>query len=64
MDLPNGQTMTQLWSGSYTASGSGVTVRNLSYNAAVPANGTTTFGFLGSCNGTNSAPASLSCTSP
>jgi polyvinyl alcohol dehydrogenase (cytochrome) len=61
----NGQTISQLWNGTYTSSGSSITVRNLSYNAALlPANGTTTFGFLGSWNGSNTAPTSLTCTSP
>ncbi len=57
----NGQTITQLWSGTLTQSGSAVTVANLSYNGQTPAGGTQTFGFT--ANG--SAPTSLavSCTS-
>ena len=34
-----GQTVTQLWNGSYTQSGSGVTVTNASYNGAIATNG-------------------------
>lgn len=60
----NGQTVTQAWNATVTSSGSTVTARNVSYNGSVPANGTTTFGFLGSWNGTNSAPTSVTCTSP
>jgi glucose/arabinose dehydrogenase len=56
--LASGQQITQLWNGALTVSGSSVTVRNLSYNGSLPANGTTTFGFL--ANGTPSTP-NLSC---
>jgi endoglucanase len=59
--LAGGQTITQLWNGTLTTSGSAVTVKNLSYNGALPANGTATFGFL--ANGAASTP-SLTCTSP
>jgi dienelactone hydrolase len=59
--LGGGQTITQLWSGTLTTNGSSVTVRNASYNAAVPASGSTTFGFL--ANGSPSSPG-LTCTSP
>jgi mannan endo-1,4-beta-mannosidase len=57
----NGQSVTQAWSATVTSSGSGVTARNVGYNGALAARAGTTFGFLGSWNGTNSAP-SLSCT--
>jgi endoglucanase len=57
----NGQQVTQAWNASVTSSGSAVTARNVSYNGAIAAAGSTTFGFLGSWNGTNSVP-SLSCT--
>jgi poly(3-hydroxybutyrate) depolymerase len=59
--LGGGQSITQLWSGTLTTSGSSVTVRNASYNGAVPASGSTTFGFT--ANGTPSSPAPT-CTSP
>ncbi len=58
----NGQTITQLWSGTVTTSGSAVTVTNMSYNGSVPANGTTTFGFTGTWNGTTNAVPTLTCT--
>jgi outer membrane protein assembly factor BamB len=60
----NGQTITQLWNGTQTTSGTGVTVRNVSYNAAIPANGTTTFGFLANWSGANAIPSPVTCTSP
>jgi mannan endo-1,4-beta-mannosidase len=51
----NGQTITQLWSGTWTP-GNPVVVRNVSWNGALPPNGTTSFGFTGTWNGTNTAP--------
>lgn len=57
----NGQTITQLWNGSFTQSGANVTVTNASYNAAI-APGTAVSsppGFNASWNGTNSAPTSF-----
>ncbi|TDB78210.1 cellulose binding domain-containing protein [Micromonospora sp. KC721] len=59
--LGSGQSITQLWSGTLTSSGSSVTVRNAPYNGALPASGSTTFGFI--ANGTPSSPAPT-CTSP
>lgn len=59
--LPSGGSITQVWNGSLSGSGSNFTVRNASYNGSVPGGGTTSFGFIGS----GSAPGSLSlsCTS-
>jgi endo-1,4-beta-xylanase len=59
--FPNGQTISQLWSGTVSQSGSGVTVRNASYNGSLGAGAATTFGFTGTWNGTNSAPANVTC---
>lgn len=59
--FPNGQTINQLWNGSYTQSGSSVTARNASYNGALGSGASTTFGFTGTWTGSNGAPASLSC---
>ncbi|GFJ91988.1 cellulose binding domain-containing protein [Phytohabitans rumicis] len=56
----NGQTITQIWNATDTASGASHTVRNLSYNGNLGAGQSTTFGFLGSWNGTNSVPT-LTC---
>jgi peptidoglycan-N-acetylglucosamine deacetylase len=57
----NGQTINQLWNGTLSASGSAITVTNMSYNGSVPAGGTTSFGFTGTWNGANAVPA-LTCT--
>jgi hypothetical protein len=51
-----GQTVTQLWNGTATQSGSQVSVTNASYNGSIPTNGNTTFGFNGSQNGSNPIP--------
>ncbi len=57
----NGQTITQLWNGSYTQSGSAVTITNLSYNATIPAGSQASSepGFNGTWSGTNSAPTAF-----
>ena len=60
--FPSGQTITQLWNGSHTVSGSAVTVANLSWNGALPSGGTTSFGFNGAWSGANTAPAAVTCT--
>jgi chitin-binding protein len=57
----NGQAVTQSWGATITSSGSTVTARNVSYNGSLAAGATTSFGFLGSANGTN-AGASVTCT--
>ena len=59
--FPNGQTVSQLWNGSYTQSGATVTVTNASYNGSVAAGASTTFGFLGSTSGSNNPPSSMTC---
>jgi hypothetical protein len=62
--FPGGQTITQLWNGTYTAQAATVAVRSLSYNGSLPAGGTTTFGFLGTWTAANPAPGDVTCTSP
>jgi mannan endo-1,4-beta-mannosidase len=52
----NGQTVTQAWNATVTSSGSTVTARNMSYNGKLAAGAATTFGFLGSWNGSNTVP--------
>ncbi|MCZ7373734.1 non-reducing end alpha-L-arabinofuranosidase family hydrolase [Micromonospora sp. WMMC250] len=54
-----GQTVTQAWSTSVTQSGSAVTAKNVSYNGAVPTNGSVSFGFNGSWTGSNPVPTSF-----
>ncbi|MFJ8582592.1 PQQ-binding-like beta-propeller repeat protein [Micromonospora sp. NPDC093277] len=58
----NGQTISQFWNATMTTSGASVTSRNVSFNGALPANGSTNFGFLGSWNGANAIPAPITCT--
>ena len=54
-----GQTITQLWNGAYTQSGSQVTVTNVSYNGALATGATAGFGFNGSGTGSNPVPTSF-----
>ncbi|MFD6568375.1 lytic polysaccharide monooxygenase [Micromonospora profundi] len=58
---PNGQSISQIWGATQTSSGSSVTATNVAYNGTVAPEGTTTFGFLASTNGTNGLPT-VSCT--
>ncbi|HEX7736465.1 MAG TPA: cellulose binding domain-containing protein [Ktedonobacteraceae bacterium] len=57
----NGQTITQLWSGSYTQTGSAVTITNLSYNGSIAPGATLSSapGFNGAWNGSNTAPTAF-----
>jgi endo-1,4-beta-xylanase len=57
----NGQTVSSLWNGTVTQSGSAVTVKNASYNGTVAAGGSTSFGFNGTWSGTNAVPSSVTC---
>ncbi len=59
--FPNGQTITQLWNGSYTQSSSAVTISNVSYNASLPPGASLSSepGFNGTLNGTNSPPTAF-----
>jgi hypothetical protein len=52
---PGSQTISQIWNASETQSGAAVSVTNTSYDGAIPAAGSTTFGLLGS----GTAPTSL-----
>jgi len=59
--FPNGQTITQLWNGTETQSGSTVTITNVSYNASIPAGQALSSepGFNGTWNGTNGPPTAF-----
>jgi mannan endo-1,4-beta-mannosidase len=58
--FPNGQTVTQLWNGAATQSGTAVTVKNLNYNANIPAGGSyKDAGFTGTWSGTNGIPTAF-----
>jgi beta-xylosidase len=54
-----GQSITQLWNGSYTQTGANVTVTNASYNASIPTGGNTSFGFNGSWTTSNPLPTAF-----
>ncbi|CAG6398961.1 glycoside hydrolase family 11 protein [Actinacidiphila cocklensis] len=56
LTFPGNQTVTNLWSGSYTQSGNTVTVTNAAYNGAVGAGAGTSFGFNANYSGSNGAP--------
>ncbi|GAA0576644.1 cellulose binding domain-containing protein [Paractinoplanes ferrugineus] len=56
-----GESLSSLWSATYTVSGSTVTAGNVSYNGALAAGASTTFGYIGT--GTP-APVSVSCSTP
>jgi endo-1,4-beta-xylanase len=63
MTLPSGQSLSNIWNGVNTGTSGAVTVTDASYNAAVGAGASTTFGYL-AAGGTAAAPTGLSCTSP
>jgi enterochelin esterase-like enzyme len=54
------QKITNLWNGTYTQSGTTVTVKNASYNATIPAKGAVVFGFNLSYSGANTRPTGFS----
>ena len=55
----NGQTVSQSWGATTTQSGSTLSATNVSYTGNIPVNGSVSFGFIGSWNGTNSAPTAF-----
>ena len=57
--LPTGQTVTSSWNTALTGTSGGLTARNISWNGAIPAGGTASFGFQGSHSGGFSAPSSF-----
>jgi beta-xylosidase len=52
-----GQSITQLWNGTFTQSGTQVTVSNTAYNGNIPAGGSASFGFNGSWTSGNPVPS-------
>jgi mannan endo-1,4-beta-mannosidase len=60
LTFANGQRITQSWGGRTTQTASPYTVTNETWNNAIGAGQTVTFGFLGSWTGTNTAPT-LTC---
>lgn len=59
--FPGGQQISNLWNGSYTQTGAAVAVSSASYDSSLPVGGTATVGFTASYTGSNSGPASVSC---
>ncbi|WP_248960817.1 lytic polysaccharide monooxygenase [Sphaerisporangium perillae] len=59
--LPSGSSISNLWNGTYTLSGSAITVKNAAYNGSLAGNASTTFGYV--ATGSAGTPA-LTCTSP
>jgi hypothetical protein len=58
--FPGNQTITNLWNGTYTQSGTSVSVKDAGYNANIPANGgSVNFGFNLNYSGSNAKPASF-----
>ncbi|MBC8992997.1 cellulose binding domain-containing protein, partial [Micromonospora chalcea] len=57
--LPGGQTITSGWNASYSPSSGQVMARNVSYNAAIPAGGSTTIGFQATHTGNAGRPSSF-----
>ena len=58
--FPGSATINSLWNGSYTQSGSAVTVNNASYDGSLAPGATATVGFT--ATGTSGSPSSVSCT--
>ncbi len=57
--FPGNQVISNLWDGSYTQSGTSVSVTNLKYNSTIVAGGTASFGFNLTYSGSNTKPASF-----
>ena len=57
--FPGDQKITNTWSGMTTQSGKNVSVANVGYNAAIPAAGSTSFGFQGTWAGSDASPTSF-----
>ncbi|MDM7853330.1 glycoside hydrolase family 6 protein [Cellulomonas alba] len=57
--LPSGQQVTQGWSATWSQSGANVTAKNLDWNASLAPGASTSIGFNGSHNGTNTNPSSF-----
>src|SRR4051812_39090043 len=54
--LPSGQAITSSWNAALTGSSGAVTARNVSWNGAIPANGSASFGFQGTYTGSFASP--------
>jgi cellulase/cellobiase CelA1 len=52
----NGQTITQLWNGPFTQTGSSVVTHDAGWNANLASGGTADVGFIANWSGSNAAP--------
>jgi alpha-galactosidase len=59
--FPDGQVISQLWNGNSSRNGAAVTVDSTTYNGAVGAGSSTSFGFIASWNAANRPPTDLAC---
>jgi glucose/arabinose dehydrogenase len=59
--FPSGQTITQLWDGTYSQTGANVTISNAPWNGTLPPNGAATVGFLGTWSTSNADPTNVTC---
>jgi endo-1,4-beta-xylanase len=57
--FPGDQKITSAWNGTATQSGANVSITSLSYNAAIPANGSQSLGFQGTWTSSNTSPSSF-----
>ncbi|MDQ0934760.1 mannan endo-1,4-beta-mannosidase [Streptomyces turgidiscabies] len=57
--FPSGQTINNMWGGTPTQSGAGVSVVPAPYTATIPAAGSVSVGFVGAKGATNAAPTSF-----
>ena len=57
---PGDQKITSGWNAQVSQSGANATAVNMSYNAAVPAGGSTSFGFQGTWSSSNASPTAFS----
>jgi Glycosyl hydrolase family 12/Cellulose binding domain len=58
--FPGDQKVTSAWNATVTQSGSGVTAKSMTYNANIPAGGSTSFGFQGTWGSSNASPTAFS----
>lgn len=58
--FPGDQKITNTWSGTATQNGAAVSITNVSYNAQIPANGSTSLGFQGTWTNSDASPTSFS----
>ncbi|MCW2931204.1 MAG: xyloglucanase, partial [Actinomycetia bacterium] len=58
--FPGSQVINNLWNGSYTQSGTSVTVTNASYDGSLAPGATATVGFT--ATGSSASPSSVTCT--